>query len=280
MLRRSRMLNVPLWLLLLGLVATVPSFAGSAVVGSVAGSSNATVGGQALLPNAVIFSGDSLQVKDGVAVVAVGKTGRMVLGRETVASFLRDAEDVTILLSQGNVSLFHPDDSVGMRVKAGDISVLPSKGFKTLGEVAMLDGSLIVTAKDGSLRVEGYGQTVNVAKGQTIKVATHAQRAPQKGAAGAGPHMTSSSALQWSSLGAGVASSVLSGVALSRAGDAKTAAQAATTAANSASTAASSAASAATSAENTANASGCALNIVANSLDLPSPFTPASGSCP
>ncbi|HEY6293431.1 MAG TPA: hypothetical protein VI455_17910, partial [Terriglobia bacterium] len=55
-------------LLLLGVLAAAPVYAGSAVIGSVAGSLNATVGGQALLPNTVIFSGDSLQVKDGAAV--------------------------------------------------------------------------------------------------------------------------------------------------------------------------------------------------------------------
>ncbi|HEV2382932.1 MAG TPA: hypothetical protein VG206_24465, partial [Terriglobia bacterium] len=53
---------------LLSALAAAPLYAGSAVVGSVAGSLNATVGGQALVPSTVIFSGDSLQVKDGAAV--------------------------------------------------------------------------------------------------------------------------------------------------------------------------------------------------------------------
>jgi len=91
------------------MVATVPALAGSAVVGSVAGSTNATVGGQSLLPNTTIFSGDSLQVRDGVAVVAIGKSGRMVFGRDTVASFSRDASEVTVLLSQGTVSYSTPE---------------------------------------------------------------------------------------------------------------------------------------------------------------------------
>ncbi|HEV2380174.1 MAG TPA: hypothetical protein VG206_10315, partial [Terriglobia bacterium] len=53
---------------LAALLVAAPLYAGSAVVGSVAGSLNATVGGQALVPSTVIFSGDSLQVKDGAAV--------------------------------------------------------------------------------------------------------------------------------------------------------------------------------------------------------------------
>jgi len=98
--------RLSLCLILLGLVAAVPAFAGSAVVGSVAGSMNATVSGQALLPNTTLFSGDSLQVKDGVAVVALGSTSRLVFGHDTVASFLRDSNEVTVLLSQGNVAVF------------------------------------------------------------------------------------------------------------------------------------------------------------------------------
>jgi len=63
---------IVLGIVLVAALAVVPAFGGSAVVGSVAGSMNATLGGQALLPNTTVFSGDSLQVKDGAAVVVVG----------------------------------------------------------------------------------------------------------------------------------------------------------------------------------------------------------------
>lgn len=56
--------------LLVLMIAPISAFAGSAVVGSVAGSMNATFGGQALLPNTTVFSGDSLQVKEGAAAAA------------------------------------------------------------------------------------------------------------------------------------------------------------------------------------------------------------------
>ena len=51
--------------------------AGSAVVGSVAGSLNATMGGKALEANTTLFSGDRLEVKDGAAVVALGAGSRI-----------------------------------------------------------------------------------------------------------------------------------------------------------------------------------------------------------
>src|SRR5439155_9393013 len=94
--------------LLVGL-GVLPVLAGSAVVGSVAGSLNATLGGKALEPNTTLFSGDSLAVKDGAAVVALGSGSRMVFGRETEATFLREADRVTVTLKAGNVSMYHPE---------------------------------------------------------------------------------------------------------------------------------------------------------------------------
>ena len=286
MLSKDCIARFSLCLILLGLVAVVPALAGSAVVGSVAGSMNATVGGQTLLPNTTLFSGDSLQVKDGVAVVALGSASRMVFGRDTVASFLRDSNEVTVLLGQGNVSVFHDADGMPVRMKIGDVSVVPVSGFKTLGEVAMLNGAVVVTAKDGALRVEeGNGQVVNVAKGKTITV-TPQVKAPQ--GAGAGRCCGTSGDI-WgiTATAAGGVAAILAGVAVSRAGTASTnasnadsAAAAAASAAAAAAAAASAAEAAASAAEATANAAGCALNTLANQEGLPSPYSPPAGeSC-
>lgn len=79
---------------------------------------------------------------------------------------------------------------MGLRVKAGDIAVSPAgKGFKTLGEVAMVNGAVVVTAKEGTLRVEGAGRTTEVAKGKTIAIMQKAAGAPQ-GAGSASHHWT------------------------------------------------------------------------------------------
>ncbi len=96
---KNRKMRVCLFVMILAVAASVSAFAGSAVIGSVAGSMNATIGGQSVLPNTAIFSGDNLQVSDGAAVVAIDNTSRMVFGRNTSASFLRDADEVTVLLS-------------------------------------------------------------------------------------------------------------------------------------------------------------------------------------
>ena len=216
---KNTVLRLTLFALLMGAVATVPAMAGSAVIGSVAGSMNATVGGQSLLPNTTIFSGDSLQVRDGVAVIAVGNNSRVIFGHDTVASFLRDSNEVTVLLSQGNVSMLHPTDGSAVRVKAGDVSVTPAPGFKTLGEVAMLNGSIVVTAKDGALKVEDHGATKNVAKGQTI-VLSPMTADDKKGGAGWGG--SGDTAWHIALLGAAGAGAILAGIAMSRAGDANT----------------------------------------------------------
>lgn len=228
----SRVLRVLLFALLAGAVATVPVLAGSAVIGSVAGTMNATVGGQSLLPNTTIFSGDSLQVKDGVAVIAVGNNSRVIFGRDTAASFLRDSNEVTVLLNQGNVSMLHPNDGTPVRVKAGAISVMPMAGFKTLGEVAMLNGSVIVTAKEGALQVSDNGATKNVTKGHSIVISP--KTADSKGGGGAGWGNTGNTVLEVAAVGAAGIGAVLAGVAMSRAGNANTAATAAISAANAA----------------------------------------------
>jgi hypothetical protein len=176
------------WLivLLVGL-GVLSALAGSAVVGSVAGSLNATIGGQALEPNTTLFSGDSLQVKDGAAVIALGAGSRMVFGRETAATFLREADAVTVTLKAGNVTMYHPETGTAVRVKIGELVIEPGKGYATEGEVAMLGGSVVVTAKEGTLRVAGGKRAMEVKKGQTMTIRKVA------GAPGAAPTGTATS---------------------------------------------------------------------------------------
>jgi len=269
------------------IVAAVPALAGSTVIGSVAGTSNATVGGQSLLLNSTIFSGDSLQVRDGVAVVAIGQSGRMVFGRDTAASFLRDANEVTVLLSQGNVSLYHFENGTAVRVEAGNVSVTPTAGFKSFSEVAMLNGSVVVTAKEGSLRVDDHGASKTVAKGETIVIAP--KTADQKPGGGGGGWGGGSEGLEIAAVAAGATAAVLAGVGIKRADNATTAANAATAAANAATAAANTAnttaQSAATSAAAAAASSANALQVAQCTYDAlvlhstNSPFVPTT-ACP
>jgi hypothetical protein len=287
MFSRKQRMGIVLGMVLVAALAVVPAFGGSAVVGSVAGSMNATLGGQALIPNTTIFSGDSLQVKDGAAVVAVGRGSRLVFGRETVASFLREASEVTVLLGQGNVSLYQGQAGVNLRVRVGTVTVSPTGEFKTLGEIAMVNGAVVVTAKEGKLRVEGNGPAVEVVKGKTIMVSAKAARSPQGGAAGAGAGagsgsagMTATTALQIGSVAAGGTSTVMSGVAISRAGDARDAGAAANATASDAVSAAQDAQAAAEAAEAAAIAAGCALDVVSVANEGESVFDPDGTICP
>jgi energy-converting hydrogenase Eha subunit H len=80
MLSKHRIVRLFLCLVVLGWVAALPVFAGSAAVGSVAGTISATVGGQTLVPNTTLFGSDSLQVKGGGAGVAPVSASRIVFG--------------------------------------------------------------------------------------------------------------------------------------------------------------------------------------------------------
>ena len=296
--RRSSFVPVAAILVLVVTLLSVRAFAGSAVVGSVAGSRNATLGGEPLLPSAVVFSGDSLKVGDGATVIALSQGSRLVFGRETQASFSREGNEVTVRLGQGSVSLYHPEGGAELKVKANELSIEPARGFKTLGEVAMLDGAIVVTSKEGSLRVEGNGAPVEVAKGRTILIGPKAARAPapQGAPAGGGPAGPGSATIMSAAaLGVGVMGAVVGFVSLSRSNDATDSAKTANTTAAAAAEAAKAAAEAASAATNLASATatlataaleeanlvGCELNAFANSEDKPSPYTPPSGqSCP
>ncbi len=260
---------------ILAMMSVVPTFGASAVVGSVAGGTNATIGGQALVPNTTLFSGDSLRVRDGAAVVAMGMGSRMVFGRETVASFERGTDEVTVLLGQGNVSMYHPESGMAMRVKIGEVTVLAEKGYKTLGEVAMVNGTVVVTAKEGMLRVQGPERSVELTKGKTIAITPKTARSPQPDQAGAGSassHLTTSEWLSIGGIAASGASVVTGVVSMQRSSDAKDAATKADTDALAAASAAANAEAAATLANQNAIAAGNAA--AAACLDV-SPTDPA-----
>jgi len=173
MTRRMGLSQILVFLGVMGFTATV-AIGSSAPVGSLVGSKNATLDGQVPLPHTTVLSGDNLQVNDGLAMMTLDQGNRMILGRGTEASFLREADVVTVSLARGNMSLYHPEASRAFRVKVGDVTVVPVKGYRTLGQIVMLNGLLLVTAKDGALQVEKAGTIQEVGKGKTITIATMA----------------------------------------------------------------------------------------------------------
>jgi hypothetical protein len=214
-------------------------------------------------------------VKDGAAVVAVGRGSRLVFGEETVASFLREGTDVTVLLGQGTVLLYQGQAGINLAVKVGSLTVAPTGGYKTLGEIAMINGAVVVKAREGKLRVESADRrtAVEVVKGKTITVkeARTAGRAPQGGAAAHG-----ATGLQVATLAGSGVSAVLGGLAAKKAGDAQDEAKTATTAAQNAQQQAEAATAAAEAAGTAANQAGCALDTVSESSEY---IPPAGFTC-
>jgi len=242
--------------------------------------------------------------------VALGNGNRVALGRETVAKFLRNDNAFTVVLTEGNVSLFHPDNQSAVKVQVGNVTVEPAPGFKSLGEVAMANGTIVITSKDGTLRVnEGNGRTQDVVKGKTIALVPKTARAPQTGGSqklGGGINWT-----EYTMVGVAGVATIFAILAYSDAKDAKSSASNAVSAAlvaasnaaaagSSAVSAASDAKSASLSAIESSRASisstlqsafvvqhaetvnvGCALNTFASDVGVtPSPYTPVVGSCP
>ena len=297
------------FLVTVGFIAGAPAFAGSAVVGTLAGSQNATVEGLSPQPSSTIFAGQHLQVKDGAAVVATGGGARMVFGRNTNASFPSVQDGVAVQLEQGDVALYIPSGNASVRVNAGTVLVTPVSGFPTICQLAMRGDFVGVVSKKGSLRVEGNGAPIDVPEGGNITIRIKAAGTPQGVPAGTNAGRASSgggpSILTVAALAAGVTGAVVGFVGISKANSAESDATAADATASAASSAAASAAAAATSATQAATAAtaaassasaaaaaaatlaetlnnqlGCALNLVANHDGLASPYTPPAGeSC-
>ncbi len=293
MARRDKGFRVALALFALSTAATVPAFGGSVVIGSAVAGLNAVVGNEALIPGATIITGDKLQVANGAAIVTTGNGSRMVFGRDTVASFDRDANIISATLTKGSVSVYHAAaDKTGLRLRVGDGNVFPAGGFATIGEVAMIGNNLLVSTQEGEMRLEGDGKSVIVPKGRSMTIVAKSARTPD--AAGGGGHYGNSIAAGIAAA-AGITAAILAGISLSHSNDARDAASAADSAANSAAAAANSAAAEAASA---AAAASAALSTAALSLsnsitaicaidassggstNPPSPFVPVGGSCP
>jgi len=273
---------VTMVLVVLGILAAVPAFAGSAVVGSAVAGRNASIGGESLIPGYTIFSGDNLKVADGAAVVTIGKGSRMVFGHDTVASFERQSNEVTARLSRGNVSVYHPvEDATALNLAVGNLSITPASGFKTLGEVAMVGTTLVVKTNEGLIHVSSTsGQTVDVPKGKVVKFQAKTQ-APQQ--AGGAQRYGSDKDLIFDIIAAGgaIAAVVIAAYAHEDVHDAITAANQADADAKAATAAAQAATAAANQANQNAIDVGCALNnLFPPGTPQASLFTPVGGTCP
>ncbi len=169
-------------------ITRLPLTAGSMIVGSAIEGSNARLAQQELRPGATILNGDSLRVEDGTALVSLEDGSRITLGRNTIVSFQTGSHGVTTVVDHGTLDFVHPGkvDS-GMRLQMADVYVVPGSGFETLGEIALRGETLVVMARQGSLRVEGGGKSVEVPEGMMITLHSQPARAPQISVAPARP---------------------------------------------------------------------------------------------
>ena len=175
-------------LLLSCAISGLPSTAGSIIVGSAIEGVNATLSRRELRAGATVLNGDRLQVQEGTALVGLEDGSRITLGKQTLVWFQKESRGVTTVVEQGTVDFLHParKDS-GMRLQMADVEVVPGKGFETLGEIAMSGDTLVVMTREGSLRVEGGGKSVEVGQGKMITLHSYPARAPQISATTARP---------------------------------------------------------------------------------------------
>lgn len=178
MTREIAVYSIPALIVTIALTV-VTAIGGPIPVGSLVGSTNATLDGQTALPHTAVLSGDSLQVNNGLAMVALGQGNRMVMGPDTEASFSKGGSSVTVTLAHGHLSLYHPEATKSFRVMIDNVAVTPSRSPRTIGEIAMIDGVLLVTARDGVLQVERAGITQRVSTGKTITIRSHLAGAPE-----------------------------------------------------------------------------------------------------
>jgi len=296
------------WLILLlaapaFVLTSIPARASSAAIGSVTATTNATLNGLPLLPRTAVFSGDTLVVKNGAVEIALSDGSRLVFGQDTEATFLGEGTLVTPVLGQGTVVLFHPKGSAGLQLRVSDFLIVPAEEFKTQGEVALLNAEVVVTSREGSLRIEGNGPPMEVSSGgKTITiplnrtpVARNARPASQVAPPSTGPRGGSSKLMSVMALGLGAVGTAVSFEGLSNSNSASSAANRAINLANAAQASAAAASKAALAAANAAaaatnlavaeglaslaemNVVGCELDALASSIGKASPYTPPPG---
>jgi len=144
--------------------------AGPAPVGSLVGCKDAVLDGRPPLAHTTILSGDRLKVNDGLAIVSLGRGNRIVLAARSEVSFLSDGGSVTVSLVRGGIWFLHPQAGSDFKIVAFDVAIQPSVGSRTLGEITMVDGLLMITPKEGEIDVEQSGVVRQVAEGGTITV--------------------------------------------------------------------------------------------------------------
>jgi hypothetical protein len=141
----------------------------SDVVGAVVGSRNASVKGGSVRTGQTIVSGDDLRVGNGGAEVSVAGGSRILIGGNSVTRFQKSNDAVTTEITEGSVKMFYGGKpGIIPRLNSGNVWIAPKPGLRSLGKVAVTEQGMLISALEGSLRVEGAGSSIEVPAGNEI----------------------------------------------------------------------------------------------------------------
>jgi hypothetical protein len=180
-------------LLIFGLViyTVFSAFAGAtggmpAVVGKVVRSSNATVGGNRLLPNGTILSGDAVTVgEDGLVLLSYSATGRAVLAGSTSVRFSSAKGNVVAQLISGTLAVEKQNQDAFV-VKTSTYSIEPQGDGRAEFVVALLpDKRATVETQHGKVVITEArsGESYTLAEGLVAQIPAPPPQSPAQGEA-------------------------------------------------------------------------------------------------
>jgi hypothetical protein len=147
----------------------VPADQNPNIIGVVVVSQNATLDGQPALPSQIVFSGEKLKVNDGAVEVMLKQGGRLAFGTNTEAVLMRVGNETSTGIQRGNLRLWHAEHGSPLLVTLQDISVRPDAVLSTDAEISVSDDFVSVATHLGSVRVEGKGHDVKVARAEAVR---------------------------------------------------------------------------------------------------------------
>jgi hypothetical protein len=171
---------------ILGIAVLSPSAADP--IGVLRESHLTTIGGAPASRGQTVFSGDRLSVGEGAAIITLagGAAGdrRIVVRRDSELTLERGPDASTlVVLAHGDVSFSNSGADPEVRVRVGNLAIVPSAesraaGSRSSGIVTLRDGVLQVASTEGSLRVEGLEEPVEVAVGKGLRAEFQSQAQP------------------------------------------------------------------------------------------------------
>ena len=90
----------------------------------------------------------------------------MMLDRDTQVSFERQQNEIVAVLIQGRIVFTRPQEGTKLRLRADDVSIVPSLGAGARVGVYKTAAALVIATRRGSVHVEGVEQGADLREGQ------------------------------------------------------------------------------------------------------------------